>query len=348
MIERKMFNEITYIFIIQGNVMKVLAYCTRSDEVERFNKLSQKYKHEITMIPESFSSETAYLAKDYDGIVIFVNCKANREALEIISSFGVKYIASRGVGYDNIDLAACKELGIKASNVPAYSPNSVSELTVGLAITLTRKINAGVKRVEMQNFELDELIGIEIRNLIIGVIGTGKIGFNVIKAFSGFGCSIIANDIYENKEVMQYAKYKPIDEVYAEADIITLHCPLSDKNYHMVNDEAIGKMKNGVIIINVARGGLIDTEALIRGLKSGKIRAAALDTYENEVSIFHNNHTNNVLQDDLLVRLLQYPNVVITPHYAFYTDEAVENMIETALSNLKDFELSGSAKNEII
>lgn len=326
--------------------MKVLAYCTRSDEIKEFNKYSQKYEHNITMIPENFSPETAHLAEGYDGIIIFVNCKANKEALEIISSYGVKYIASKGAGVNNIDFQACKELGIKVTNVPEYSPNSVSELAVGLTIALTRKINTVVKRSRDQNFGLDDLMGIELRNLTVGVIGTGRIGFNVIKAFHGFGCYIIANDIYENKEVSKYATYKSIDEVYAKADIITLHCPLVEENYHMINDEAICKMKDGVMIINLARGGLIDTEALIKGLKSGKIRGAALDTYENEVGIFHSNLTQKILQDDVLVKLLQYPNVLITPHYAFYTDEAVKNMIQTALSNLRDFELTGVAKNE--
>lgn len=327
--------------------MKVLAYCTRSDEIDVFNKLSSKYGHEVTMIPENFSPETAHLAKGYDGITFFVNCKATREALETIASFGVKYIATRGAGFNNIDLVACKELDIKVSNVPAYSPNAVSELTIGLVINLTRKIHRAVERVKEQNFELNGLIGTEVRNLTIGVIGTGRIGLNVIKAFSGFGCKIIANDIYESDEVKKYAEYKSLDEVYKEADIITLHCPLSADNYNMINDKAIEKMKNGVIIINVARGGLVDTAALVRGLKSQKISAAALDTYENEVGIFHDNHTDNVLQDEVLTWLLQCPNVILTPHYAFYTDEAVKNMVETTLLNIKDFELFGAAKNEI-
>lgn len=327
--------------------MKVLAYCTRSDEIDVFNKLSSKYGHEVTMIPENFSPETAHLAKGYDGITFFVNCKATREALETIASFGVKYIATRGAGFNNIDLVACKELDIKVSNVPAYSPNAVSELTIGLVINLTRKIHRAVERVKEQNFELNGLIGTEVRNLTIGVIGTGRIGLNVIKAFSGFGCKIIANDIYESDEVKKYAEYKSLDEVYKEADIITLYCPLSADNYNMINDKAIEKMKNGVIIINVARGGLVDTAALVRGLKSQKISAAALDTYENEVGIFHDNHTDNVLQDEVLTWLLQCPNVILTPHYAFYTDEAVKNMVETTLLNLKDFELFGAAKNEI-
>lgn len=327
--------------------MKVLAYHVREDEMEAFKKYSEKYGHDVTTIPEPFSPETAHLAKGYEGISIVGNCIANREALEKIASYGIKYVASRTAGYDNIDLEACKELNIKASNVPAYSPNSVSEFTVGLAIVLTRKINQAIKRVEVQNFGLKGLIGIELRNLTIGVIGTGRIGFNVIKAFSGFGARIIAYDIIQNKEVEKYAEYKSFDEVITESDIITLHCPLTEDNYHMINDKTIAKMKDGVILINAARGALVDAEALIRGIRSGKIRGAALDTYEHEIGIFHTDHTNSLLQDNTLDILRSLPNVIITPHCAFYTDEAVANMVETALANLKDFELTGSAKNEI-
>ncbi len=328
--------------------MKILAYGVRPDEMQGFREFSKKYGHEVTTVSESFSPESAYLAKGYEGISILGNCRANREALEVLSSLGVKYMASRSAGINNIDLEACKEFGIKATNVPAYSPNSVSEFTVGLALVMTRKINQAIKRVQIQNFSLNGLIGIELRNLTIGVIGTGRIGFNVIKGFSGFGGEIIAYDIYQNKEVENYAEYKTLDKVLAESDIITLHCPLTDENYHMIDNEAIDKMKKGVIIINAARGALIDTEALIKGLKSEKIGGVAIDTYENEVGLFHNDHTNNILQDDTLARLMQFPNVVITPHCAFYTDNAVSNMVEIALSNLRDFELTGKAKNEIV
>ncbi len=328
--------------------MKILAYAVRPDEMTAFKEFSKKLGHEVTTIPEVFSPESAPMAEGYDGISIVGNCIANKEALKIISSFGIKYMASRTAGYDNIDLKACRELGVKPTNVPAYSPNSVSEFTVGLALNLTRKISFGIRRAKIQNFGLSGLIGIEVRNLTVGVIGTGRIGFNVIKAFSGFGCKIIAHDIYENDEVRKYAEYKTAEELYAEADIITLHTPLFDENYHMINDGAISKMKDGVIIINAARGGLVDAEALIRGLKSGKIRGAAIDTYEKEGGIFHRDHTNDILQDEVLAQLLQFPNVIITPHIAFYTDEAVSNMVEIALSNLKDFELTGKAKNELV
>lgn len=328
--------------------MKILAYCTREDEKDKLNEYSQRYGHVITNTHKSFCPETAYLAKGYDGIIIFVNCEANKKALEKISSYGVKYIASKAAGVNNIDLKVCKELGIKVANVPEYSPNAISEITMGLIISLLRKINTVIRRSEEQNFTLDGLLGTEIRDLTIAVIGTGRIGTKVIKALHGFECNIIANDIYKNKEAEKYATYKSLDEIYEEADIITLHCPLESKNYHMINDASISKMKEGVMIINVARGGLIDTEAIIRGLKTGKIGGVAIDTYENEKGIFYHNHVYKVLKDDVLIKLLQYPNVIITPHYAFYTKEAVKNMIDTTLLNMKDFELTDSSQNEVI
>ncbi|MBY6878779.1 NAD(P)-dependent oxidoreductase, partial [Clostridium botulinum] len=179
------------------------------------------------------------------------------------------------------------------------------------------------------------------------VVGTGRIGLKVIEGFSGFGMKkMIGYDIFENEEAKKYIEYKSLDEVYKEADIITLHAPLTDDNYHMIGKESIAKMKDGVFIINAARGALIDSEALIEGLKSGKIAGAALDSYEHEQGVFHNNKMNEIMKDDTLARLKSFPNVVITPHLGFYTDEAVSNMVEITLMNLQEFELKGTCKNQ--
>lgn len=327
--------------------MKVLAYSVRPDEIDGFNKFSKQYGHDVKIISTNFNPSIANLAEGYEGISILGNDLCNREALEKLASLGVKFIAQRVAGTDNIDIEAANELGIKAANVPAYSPNSVSEFTVGLILSLTRNIPYALKRVELQHFGLGGLLGTEVRNLTIGVIGTGRIGFNVIKALFGFGCNIIAYDIYQNDEVKKYATYVSLEELYEKSDIITLHTPLFAENTHMINDESILKMKDGVYIINAARGGLVDSEALLRGLKSGKVGKAALDTYEKEYGVVHNIHMGEILQDDIYTRLLQLPNVLVTPHMAFYTDEAVTNMVEISLSNLKDFELNGLCKNEI-
>ena len=327
--------------------MKILAYCVRPDEVESFGKFSEQYGHEVELIPQSFGPEVAHLAKGYDAISILGNCKATREALDKIKDYGIKYMASRSAGVNNIDIEAADEFGIGVSNVPAYSPNSVSELTVGITICLTRKIPTALKRVDTQNFALNGLIGVELRNMTIGVIGTGRIGLEVIKGFSGFGAKLIGYDVVENEAAKQYIEYKSLDELYKEADIITLHVPVTDDNYHMINKDSMAKMKDGVFIVNSARGGLIDTEDLMEALKSGKVAGAALDTYEHEVGVFHNNKMNEILKDDTLAKLRSFPNVVLTPHCGFYTDEAVSNMVETALISLKEFEMQGSSRCQV-
>ncbi|WP_026894491.1 D-isomer specific 2-hydroxyacid dehydrogenase family protein [Clostridiisalibacter paucivorans] len=327
--------------------MNILAYCVRPDEVESFKKFSKKYGHEIKLIPQSFGPEVADLAKGYDAVSILGNCNANREALEKIKSHGIKYLATRSAGVNNIDFKATEEFGIKVANVPAYSPNSVSELTVGITLCLTRKIPFALRRVGVQSFALNGLIGVELRNLTVGVIGTGRIGLEVIKGFSGFGTKMIGYDIVENEEAKKYIEYKSLDDIYREADIITLHIPLTDDNYHMIGKESISKMKDGVFIVNAARGALIDTEALIEGLKSGKVGGAALDTYEHEGGVFHNDKMNEIMSDDTLAKLMSFPNVVVTPHFGFYTDEAVSNMVETTLINLRDFESKGTSRNQV-
>lgn len=327
--------------------MKVIAYATRQDELESFDLLSKEYGHTLTIERNSFGLETAELAKGHDAISIIGNCDCSRIPLEKIASYGVKYISIRAAGFNNVDLQACKDLGIKVTNVPAYSPSSVSEFVIGMALNLNRNIPAALNRVAKQNFSLQGLIGKEIQELTVGVVGTGRIGANVVRAFAGFGGKVIANDLYENDDVKQYAEYKSLEEVLAESDIITLHCPLMDDNYHMINAETIKTMKDDVLIINAARGGLVNTEDLIDGVKSGKIRGAAIDTYEHEAGIFFHDHTGKIIQDDVLARLMQLPNVLITPHYAFYTETAVRNIVDTAFANLKNFEDGEVCKNEL-
>lgn len=327
--------------------MKIIAYATRKDELESFDLLSKEYGHTITVEKDSFGLETAHLAKGHDAISIIGNCDCSRIPLEKIASYGIKYISIRAAGFDNVDLEACKDLGIKVTNVPAYSPSSVSEFVIGMALNLTRNIPTALDRVSKQDFSLQGLIGREIQDLTVGVVGTGRIGAKVARAFAGFGGKVIVNDLYENDEVKKFAQYKSLDDLLSEADIITLHCPLMDDNYHMINESTIKNMKDDVIIINAARGGLVDTEALIDGIKSGKIKGVAIDTYEHEAGIFFKDHSGSIIQDDSLARLMQFPNVLITPHYAFYTETAVKNIIETAFDNLKKLENEEVCGNEL-
>lgn len=327
--------------------MKVLAYCVRPDEMSSFEKFSKVHNHEVTIVKESFAPATADLAEGYDAISILGNCTANKEAIEKVAKLGVKYIATRSAGFNNIDLEAAKENGIKVSNVPAYSPNAVGEFAVGVTLCLARNFKKAFKRVDVQNFSLDGLIGFELRNKTIGFIGTGRIGQTAIKGFSGFGAKMIGYDLYPNDNAAQYIEYKSLEEVIAESDIISLHCPLTDDNYHMIDAKAIEKMKDGVIIINTSRGQLMNAQDLIAGLKTGKIGGVATDVYEYEYGIFHNDHQNNIISDETLLTLKSFPNVIVTPHYGFYTDEAVANMVEYSLENLREYEEKNNCKNEL-
>ncbi|WP_032122931.1 D-isomer specific 2-hydroxyacid dehydrogenase family protein [Clostridium amazonitimonense] len=327
--------------------MKILAYCVRPDELSSFEKYSKQIGHEVTVLKESFGPQNAHLAEGYDAVSILGNCNANKEAIEKISKLGVKYLATRSAGINNIDMEAAKKFDVRACNVPAYSPNAVAEFAVASTLCVARNLQQAIRRVDVQNFGLAGLIGFELRNKTIGFIGTGRIGLTTIKAFSGFGAKMIGYDLYQNEEAKKYIEYRTLDELFKEADIISLHCPLTDDNYHIINRENIAKMRDGVVIVNTARGALMDAEAVIEGLKSGKIAGLATDVYENEVGIFHNDHTNSLIKDDNLARLMQFPNVLVTPHFGFYTDEAVANMVEYSLQNLKHFEISGQCKNEI-
>ncbi|SFC88653.1 D-isomer specific 2-hydroxyacid dehydrogenase family protein [Clostridium uliginosum] len=328
--------------------MKIVAYCVRLDEMSSFEKFSKKYDHDVKIVKESFSPATANLAEGYDAVCILGNCTANREAIEMISKLGVKYLATRSAGFNNIDLEAAKEVGIEVSNVPAYSPNAVGEFAVAVTLCLARNFKQAFKRVELQDFSLGGLIGFELRNKTIGFIGTGRVGQTAIKAFSGFGCKMIGYDLYPNDNVAKYLEYKTLAEVLAEADIISLHCPLTEDNLHLINEETIAKMKDGAILINTSRGQLVDSRALIEGLKSGKIGGAAIDVYENEYGIFHYNHENDIIKDENLLTLKSLPNVIVTSHYAFYTDEAVTNMVEYSLQNLYEFEKTNTCKNKLV
>lgn len=327
--------------------MKIIAYAVRPDELESFNKFSKRFGHDVTLVKESFGPDNAHLAKGFEAVCILGNCRANAEAIEEISKLGVKYLATRSAGVNNIDFDEARKFNIRVSNVPAYSPNAVSEFALTLTLALARNLQKTVKRMSLHNFGLNGLMGFELRNKTVGILGTGRIGLHVMKAFKGFDSNIIGYDIYQNDEAKKYLEYKSFDEFLSEADIITMHCPLTRDNYHIINAESIAKMKDGVVLINTARGGLMDIKAVIAGLKSGKIAGLGMDVYENEVGLLHEDFSDEIIQDDDYARLLEFPNVIVTPHCGFYTDEAVSNMVQYSLQNLKDFEDTNECRNEI-
>ncbi|ABR33682.1 D-isomer specific 2-hydroxyacid dehydrogenase family protein [Clostridium beijerinckii] len=311
--------------------MRILAYSHRRDETQYFEEFSKKYNVEVVLCNEEPSLETAPLAKGFDCISI-ITTNINSELVGKFHELGVKFISTRTIGYDHIDLKKAKELGVRVGNV-TYSPNSVADYTIMLILMAVRKVKLIMERSNVQDFSLRGIQGKELPNLTIGVVGTGKIGRTVIKHLSGFGCKILAHDIYENDEVKSNAKYVDLENLFKYSDIITLHMPATDDNYHIINKKAIKLMKDGVFIINTARGSLINTNDLIHGIESKKIGGAALDVIEQESNIYYSDLKGEALKNRNLAILKSFPNVIITPHAAFYTDQAVSDMIENSIKS---------------
>ncbi|OVE69424.1 MULTISPECIES: D-isomer specific 2-hydroxyacid dehydrogenase family protein [Clostridium] len=311
--------------------MRILAYSHRRDETQYFEEFSKKYNVEVVLCNEEPSLETAPLAKGFDCISI-ITTNINSELVGKFHELGVKFISTRTIGYDHIDLKKAKELGVRVGNV-TYSPNSVADYTIMLILMAVRKVKLIMERSNVQDFSLRGIQGKELPNLTIGVVGTGKIGRTVIKHLSGFGCKILAHDIYENDEVKSNAKYVDLENLFKYSDIITLHMPATDDNYHIINKKAIKLMKDGVFIINTARGSLINTNDLIHGIESKKIGGAALDVIEQESNIYYSDLKGETLKNRNLAILKSFPNVIITPHAAFYTDQAVSDMIENSIKS---------------
>lgn len=321
---------------------KIIAFAVRDDEMEAFEKYSKLYNFEVTYVKESLNPNTVEKCMNgFEGVSFLGNCNVNREVLEKLKSCGIKYIASRSTGYDNIDLESAKELGLKVSN-SMYSSYSVADFTLMAGIMLLRNIPTTLKNISNSNFSLKGLIGREIREQTIGVIGTGKIGKIVATYFKNMGAKVIAYDLFPSCNDIEYVR---LEELLSCSDIITLHTPLTENNYHLVNKERIKLMKDGCLIINTSRGELIDLEALIEGIKSSKIGGVALDTFEGEKGIVHRDCTLSGYNHTQLKELLGLKNVIITSHQAFYTTKAVSDMVESSLSCLNEFLTTGTSKN---
>lgn len=325
---------------------KITAFASRPDERVSFDLFEEKLNLDIKHVRSQLSLDVVNQAAGCEAVTVLGNCDCSRPVLEALSKLGVKYLASRSAGYNNIDVEAAKSLNIKISNAQ-YSPNCVADFALMLALMLNRKVVTGLKRNIANDFSLPGLQGHEMKNMTVGVIGTGRIGQTVIKNYSGFGCKIIGYDIYENQEMKKYMTYVELDYLLKNSDIITLHTPLFDSTYHMINKDSIAKMKKGVKIINTARGELIDTEALIEGLKSKHIGAAGLDVLESEKGIFHSDCRMKGIDNHQIAMLKALDNVVLTNHFAFYTDQAVEDMVYCGLNSLSQFNKTDTADFEI-
>lgn len=311
--------------------MKVKVFGTRKDEIKLFEKFGEKYGHELSLEFNPLSLENVELAKGFKGISILGDSAVDKEVLGKLAEFGVKFIASRAPRVNNIDFETAAELGFKISNVPAVSTNAVSEFVLMSALTLLRNLPEALFRVKDHNTSLDGLLGKEIRNQTVGVIGTGRIGREVARVFNTLGAKVVAYDMYPDKATKEFADYLPLEEILKQSDIVSLHCSLTEETHHMINADSIATMKDNAIIINSASGGLIEINALKDALASGKIAGVALDMYENE--------------DDAVLK--DFTNVIMTPHYAYYTDEAVANMVVFSLDSLQEFEQKGYSNYEV-
>ena len=328
-------------------MIKIAFFDTQDYDKKLFEKFNKNYNYEITYFESKLNKETAQLAKGYDVVCIFVNDKANEETLKVLEENGVKLIALRCAGFNNVDLE--HKGNLRVVRVPQYSPYAVAEHTVALLLNINRKIYKSYQRVKKYNFSLDGLLGFDIHGKTIGVIGTGKIGQAFMRIMNGFGVEILAYDVYPNDKASKEIgfKYVTLDELLEKADIISLHCPLTKQTEKIINEDSINKMKDGVIILNSSRGKLVDTESLIDGMTSGKIGGAGLDVYEDEEEFFLRDMSNSYKRDKNLSLLISMPNVIITSHQAFFTIEALNKIVSDTLENIKNIFENGECENEV-
>jgi D-lactate dehydrogenase len=313
-----------------------------------FDEANATRAHDLQYLEARLTETTSALARGCPAVCAFVNDRLDRPVLERLWSGGARMIALRSAGFNHVDLACARELGFTVSRVPAYSPHAVAEHTIALILSLNRKIHRAYGRVREGNFALDGLLGFDLAGRTAGVVGTGKIGAVVARVLLAIGCRVVAYDIVPNEKCRAAGvDYVTLDELWKVSDVITLHAPLTPQTRHLVDAAAIGKMKRGVMIVNTGRGALIDTAAVIGGLKTGQIGYLGLDVYEEEEQLFFQDLSSHVIQDDVFARLLTFPNVVVTAHQAFFTREALRAISETTLDNISAFERGRRSGNEL-
>ena len=327
---------------------KIAFFGAKPYDIASFDKVNEKYNYDIRYYKGHLNPNNVVLTQDTDAVCIFVNDTADAAVIDAMVDNGVKLLALRCAGFNNVDLKAAKGK-LPVVRVPAYSPYAVAEYSLALMLSLNRKIHRAYWRTRDGNFSLNGLMGFDMHGKTIGIIGTGKIAKILIRLLKGFGMRILAYDLYPD---MKFAgeegiSYVSLDELYRESDIISLHCPLTDQTKYMIDKDSIDKMKEGVMIINTGRGQLINTNDLIEGLKEKKIAAAGLDVYEEEGEYFYEDKSDKIIDDDVLARLLSFNNVIVTSHQAFFTKEALHNIAETTLRNIKDFEEGRPLVNEV-
>ncbi|WP_019602630.1 2-hydroxyacid dehydrogenase [Teredinibacter turnerae] len=319
--------------------MKVAVFSSKSYDIEHLNQANEGRELEFTFFEPHLTEQTAVLTKGYDAVCCFVNDVINQQVAAELASYDIKLIAMRCAGFNNVDLEACEKHNLLVARVPEYSPNAVAEHAVALILDLNRNIHRAFSRIRENDYSLSGLMGFDLNGKTVSIVGGGKIGQTMIRIMQGFGCRVLCYDPYPSDALKELgAEIVPLETVWAESDIISLHCPLVRSTYHIVNSNSLSQMKKGVMVINTSRGGLIDTPAIITALKSGKVGYLGLDVYEEEAELFFEDYSDQVLQDDVFARLTTFKNVVITGHQAFFTHEALQAIAEVTLSNIESFE----------
>ena len=329
--------------------MKTTIFSTHKFEVPYLIKANNG-KHELKMLETRLTKETAILANGTITVSLFTGDDASAEVIKELSVLGIKNIALRSAGFNHVDIEQAAKLGIKVARVPAYSPYAIAEHAIALILALNRKLIKANNRVHEQNFSLNGLTGFDLNGKTVGIIGTGKIGAVMVKILHGFGCKILAQDIVEDKSLIHLygVKYTDCETICKQSDIISLHLPLTPSSKYLINKQHISLMKQGVMLINTSRGGLIDTKAVIEGLKNKKVGYFGMDVYEEEEEgLFFEDHSEDILQDDVIARLMTFSNVLITSHQAFLTETALTNIAETTIYNLDCFEKQINSGNEV-
>ncbi|MEO6357621.1 MAG: 2-hydroxyacid dehydrogenase [Ferruginibacter sp.] len=326
--------------------MKIAFFSSKMYDREFFDRYNTK--HEIIYFDAPLNEQTVNLAWDCKAICAFVNDKITATVIAALKANGVQLIALRSAGFNNTDITAAKANGIPVVRVPAYSPHAVAEHALALILTLNRKTHKAYNRVREGNFSLERLMGFDLFGKTVGVIGTGKIGQLFCTSMLGIGCKVLAFDVLANKELeAEGVEYLPLIDIFQQADIVSLHCPLTEQTRHIIDATSIGMMKQGVMLINTSRGGLVDTPAAIEGLRTGRIGYLGLDVYEQEEKLFFNDLSENIIDDDDIMRLLSFPNVLITSHQGFFTQEALAEIAKTTLANIDEFEAGKKLTNSV-
>lgn len=328
--------------------MRVAVCSSQSYDRQYFLEANQDTGHDLVFFDSHLCEETRHMVAGFPAVCVFVNDTLNNTVLQTLAAQKTSLIALRGAGFNHVDIRSATELGLHVVRVPAYSPHSVAEHSVALMLSLNRHLHHAYNHVRSGNFSLQGLLGFEMRGKTVGIIGTGRIGSVVAKILHGFDCHLIAYDPQQNTACINLGvEYVSLKKLYASSDIITLHCPLNRKTRHMIDSKAVTNMKQGVMLINTSRGAVIDTLAVIDGLKSSKISYLGLDVYEQEGDLFFQDLSNQIIQDDVFERLLTFPNVLVSGHQGFFTDEALSSIAQTTLQNISLFEKDGICQNEV-